>query len=639
MMVFGQTPKGPLSVLKDHWSGEQPSATKLPKQVQEYLECLKSDLEVCHQVAKDNASKMESSYRRQYNVSAKDKSFQVGDLVLVLMPDNSHKLLSKWTGPGTVVDQLGKDSYLVELDSGGVKQLHANDLRKFVSRVNSLGVVFEDDEDFGVIETYPDGDEEFEKGIATLELSHLEYRQVCELKKLLHRYKDVFNTKPGHCNLIEHEINLVDGFTPKPRKQYRIPEKLKADVEKQIDKLLEDGKVRHSTSQYAHPIIAVNKPDGSIRLCTDLRMVNSGTVNCAYPAVISEDILMRVCAAKYISTLDCTSGYWQIPMKESDIHKTAFYSSRGLLEWVFMPFGLKTASATFQRAMDIVLRPHAEYAGAYIDDTIVYSSDWDHHITHLERTLAAIKEAGLTLKLAKCQFGKPKVKFIGHIVGSGQRSVVPSKIEAIQRIPEPLNKKLLRSFLGMCTFYRAYIQNFANIAKPITDLTQDKFPDKVRLNDKQRRAFQDLKKALCNATTLYAPDGTRPFIIRTDASDYAVGAALTQLDETRLDPTLPREYPIAFASSKLTGSQLNWSTIEKEAYAIIYALQKFDYLVFGRTITLYTDHNPLQYLAISAPKSAKLTRWALSLSRYNIEVHHVAGKDNEVADCLSRCID
>jgi hypothetical protein len=131
---------------------------------------------------------------------------------------------------------------------------------------------------------------------------------------------------------------------------------------------------------------------------------------------------------------------------------------------------------------------------------------------------------------------------------------------------------------------------------------------------------------------LYSPSAQRPFIIRTDASDYAVGAVLAQSWEER-------EYPIAFASAKLRGPQLNWSTIEKEAYAIIYALQKFDYLVFGREIQLYTDHNPLQYLAISAPKSAKLTRWALSLSRYNIVVHHTRGIDNVTADCLSRCIE
>ena len=221
--------------------------------------------------------------------------------------------------------------------------------------------------------------------------------------------------------------------------------------------------------------MAGNKPGGGVRLCTDLRMVNSGTVNCAYPAVISEDILMRVCASNFITTLDCTSGYWQIPMRESDIHKIVLYSARGLLEWVYMPFGLKTASATFQRTMDIILKPHADYAGAYIDDVIIYSGEWTDHLNHLEQTLAAIQESGLTLKLSKCQFGKPRVKFLGHMVGSGQRSVLPSKVQAIQDLPEPLNKKLLRTFLGMCSFYRPHIRNFAEISTPLTNLIKKRF--------------------------------------------------------------------------------------------------------------------------------------------------------------------
>jgi hypothetical protein len=185
----------------------------------------------------------------------------------------------------------------------------------------------------------------------------------------------------------------------------------------------------------------------------------------------------------------------------------------------------------------------------------------------------------------------------------------------------------------MCSFYRCYIQNFASISVPLTNLTRKGSSDKITFNQTELDAFNQLKEALANSVTLYSPSSDRPYVIRTDASDYAVGAVLSQNDNQM------QEHPIAFASSKLSGPQLNWSTIEKEAYAIIFSLQKFDYLVFGREIHLFTDHNPLQYLAISAPKSAKLTRWALSLSRYNIIVNHTRGVDNVTADCLSRCIE
>jgi hypothetical protein len=303
---------------------------------------------------------------------------------------------------------------------------------------------------------------------------------------------------------------------------------------------------------------------------------------------------------------------------------------RGLFEWVYLPFGCKTASKTYQRVMDLLLRPHHEYASAYIDDTAVHSDSWQSHLQHLENVLTAFREAGMTLKLSKCKFAKSKVKFIGHEIGSGSRLPVSTKVDSIKAIPEPHTKKLLRSFLGMCTFYRQYIPHYAEIAIPLTELTKSKQSNKITFNDKQRFAFVTLKESLCKCTVLYTPKFDRPFIMRTDASDYAIGASVSQLDDEG------NERPIAFASAKLTDVQKRWSVIEKESFAIIYALKKFDTIVYGSHIDLYTDHNPLQYIVSCTPQSAKLTRWALSLSRYDITVYHIHGKDNVTADCLSR---
>jgi len=237
----------------------------------------------------------------------------------------------------------------------------------------------------------------------------------------------------------------------------------------------------------------------------------------------------------------------------------------------------------------------------------------------------------MTLRLSKCKFAKPTVPFIGHQVGSGMREPLHNKIEAINNIPEPTCKKALRSFIGACSFYREYVQNFATLCLPLTELTKINCPNKFVFKDFERKAFLDLKNALSNSKQLRSPDVNLPFIIRCDSSDYAVGACLAQVD-----PSSGNEHPIAFASQKLSETQTRWATIEKEAYAVIFALKKFDYLVFGRKILLYSDHNPLSYLTTSLPKSAKLTRWALSLSRYDIKVFHVKGKDNIVADFLSR---
>ena len=338
---------------------------------------------------------------------------------------------------------------------------------------------------------------------------------------------------------------------------------------------------------------------------------------------------MKMGNAKFVSSLDATSGYWQIPMKESDRYKTAFVTDKGLYQWKVMCFGAKSAGNTFQRVMDDLLRPHSDYAHAYIDDTAVFSNDWKVHMKHLESVFQEFRRVGMTLKLSKCKFGYQRVKFIGHMVGNGERQPVSSKVDAIMQIAEPRTKKMLRSFLGMCNFYRTYIPKYSEIALPLTELTKSDRSNKVILGDTERAAFNKLKQALSEKTVLAIPDTSRPYIVRTDSSDYAIGATLSQ----DMDGV---EKPIAFASYKFTDPQRKLSTIEKEAYAVIYALKKFDYLVFGREIVLYTDHDPLHYLTSSTPKSAKLTRWSLALTRYNIVVHHIRGRDNICADYLSR---
>ena len=631
-LVYGRAGRGPLSVLKDTWSDDQADTPILSGTSYEYLEKLKSDLQVGARIAETNAGKAQRSYVHQYNLRSRDKEFEVGDMVLVLMPDSTNKVVARWQGPGTITAKLSPYSYRVSLDTGAVRTLHANDLRRFIPRVSSVGVIFEDDTDFGQIEYCPAAGESVrDDAFSAINLSHLSDTEQVELRGLLMKHRQVFNDKPGQCKVACHEVNLVEGFRPRSLRPYRIPEKLRVEVDTQVSQLLADGRIRKSKSPYAHPIVCVSKPDGSVRLCCDFRHVNSGTINDAYPMPRAEDLLNRVSNARYISSLDCSSGYWQIPMRTSDIPKTAFITHNGLYEWLVMPFGLKTASNSFQRVMDELLREHMSYSGAYIDDTAVFSMVWSDHLEHLDKVLTSFAAVGLTLKLSKCKFGLAKVKFIGHYIGSGTKTVLQDKVEAIRAIPEPHTKKLLRSFLGMCGFYRMYIPNFSEIARPLTDLTKNRQSNHLRFDEVQRAAFLSLKKQLCESTVLYSPDPDQPYIIRTDASDYAVGATLAQVDKGG------QERPIAFAAAKLSDVQTRWSTIEKEAYAVVFALRKFDVNVFGCKINLFTDHNPLQYLIACAPNSAKLTRWALSLSRYDITVRHIAGKDNVSADCLSRC--
>jgi len=405
---------------------------------------------------------------------------------------------------------------------------------------------------------------------------------------------------------------------------------LREEVEKQVEELLQAGKIRPSNSEYAHPIVCVPKSDGTVRLCTDLRQVNEGTICDEYPLPNPDDLLNVISGAKFISTLDCTSGYWQIPIHQDDIRKTAFVTHSGHYEWVVMPFGLKTAGNTFQKVIDNILQPHSKYAKAYIDDTCVYSNEFDAHLEHLRGVFMSCRNSNMSLKLSKCTFASSSVKFVGHEIGSGKRRPLENKVACIHSIPEPYNKKTLRSFLGFCNFYRSYIRDFAKIALPLTDLTKSTASSKFTLNDAQRSAFIRLKQAISAMPSLATPDYSKPFTIHTDASDRCVAAYLSQYAEDG------SENFIQFVSCKLTDTQVRWSTIEKEAFAIIYALKKFDILVYGRKIYLFSDHNPLSYLKHNISTSAKLTRWALSLSRYNICLNHIKGPQNVVADYLSR---
>ena len=630
-LVYGKVSRGPLSVLKDNWSDYCKTDADLKKSTVEYLTSVKENLELVRNLARNNTVKAVEKYVDYYNLHANEKCFDVGDAVLVLFPSSTNKLLSVWQGPGIVTARVSKNTYRVGLENGAVKVLHANHLRRFNARVASVGVIFESDVDYGNVVACPNVKESGDTNIDSLDLSHLDEEKQVELRRLLNTYKAVFSDKPGSCKTACHEINLVEGFEPKRQPAYRIPDKLKGEVEKQIGELLEDGKIRPSNSPFSHPVVCVSKPDGSIRLCADLRYVNSGTRNLPYPMPQIDYILSKMASASWISCLDCTSGFWQIPMKKEDIYKTAMITHHGLWEWVVMPFGCRTASSSFQRVMDDLLRTHSNYAHAYIDDTGVFSKTWKSHLVHLERILKVFLEAGMTLKLSKCKFGMAKVKFVGHVVGSGTRSIVQSKVEAIKSLPEPTTKKMLRSFLGACNFFRMYISMFADIAAPLTDLTSCKGSKKILFQERERQAFSKLKNALCNAVTLYAPNSELPYIIRCDASDIGVGATLSQIGEDK------NEHPIAFASAKLNETMKRYSVLEREAFAVLFALKKFDVLVYGCKIFLYTDHNPLQYIANNAPSSAKLTRWSLSLTRYDITVNYIPGPSNVWADYLSRC--
>ena len=331
----------------------------------------------------------------------------------MLLPCSTNKLLSHWQGPNRIIKKVSENSCCVELENGANRVLHGNKLRPFIRRVQSIGVIYEADSEMGELEycPYDEGEKDRRTAIEDLNLSYLDEKRGKELRTLLMKYVNVFDDRPGECGLVEHEIKILENVVPRKQRPYRVPEKLKIELDKQIDYLLETGKIRPSKSPWSHPVVCVVKKDSSIRMCVDLRAINSYTIADAFPTSRIEDILMPVGDSKYMTALDCSSGYWQLKMNPLHSHRTAFITHRGLFEWVVMPFGAKTSSQSFIRCMEILLHPHSLYANAFIDDSIVFSKSWGQHLVHLDNVLKSFEEAGLTLKLSKCVFAKQKINF------------------------------------------------------------------------------------------------------------------------------------------------------------------------------------------------------------------------------------
>ena len=271
-----------------------------------------------------------------------------------------------------------------------------------------------------------------------------------------------------------------------------------------------------------------------------------------------------------------------------------------------------------------------DFAAAYIDDLIIFSSTWEEHLQHIQSVLEKLREAGLTAKAKKCEFGASECAYLGHIVGSGRVRPLPGKIFAIESLGVPTTKKEVRTFLGITGYYRRFIENYSSIAAPLTDLTKKDAPHKVKWNQECDNTFQKLKEILCSEPVLRNPDFGAPFILQTDASDRGIGAVLNQCAEDG------QEHPVAYWSRKLLPREQRYSTIEKECLAIKLGIEAFRVYLLGRPFTIETDHRALVWMDRLKTTNNRLARWSLALQSYDFQVCHRAGKENGNADALSR---
>ncbi len=400
-------------------------------------------------------------------------------------------------------------------------------------------------------------------------LPHVPKEHLQAVRQLLSDNSNLFAEKMSDLGMacaIKHKIN-TENSKPINLPLRRTPESLKIVVRSHIDEMEAHHIIRESTSPYAAPVVMVPKKGGEMRFCIDYRQLNKATVKDRYPLPRIDDTIDALHGAKFFSTLDLFSGYWQIEIEEEDKHKTAFICEFGQYEFNRMPFGLTNAPGTFQRLMNKILKPVLYQSTlVYLDDIIVFSKSIDDHINHLATVFKLLAINGLKLKLKKCEFFKDKIDYLGHVVSTEGVAPNEKKIKAIIDYPEPRNSKELSSFLGLASYYRKLIRAFADKAHPLTMLTRKNIA--WEWGDSQRDAFNCIKHCLTSTPILRYPDFTREFIIHTDASGYGIGAVLAQIQGPPQSGdqlgSSDQEVVIAYTSKHLDDRQAKWSTTEKK---------------------------------------------------------------------------
>uniref|UniRef100_A0A2N9IRP1 Reverse transcriptase n=1 Tax=Fagus sylvatica TaxID=28930 RepID=A0A2N9IRP1_FAGSY len=441
-------------------------------------------------------------------------------------------------------------------------------------------------------------------------------------------YEDVFpNDVPSGLppiRGIEHQIDFVPGATIPNRPAYRSnPEETK-ELQRQVEELLAKGHVRESMSPCAVPVLLVPKKDGTWRMCVDCRAINNITVKYRHPIPRLDDMLDELHGSCIFTKIDLKSGYHQIRMKEGDEWKTAFKTKYGLYEWLVMPFGLTNAPSTFMRLMNHALRAFlGRFVVVYFDDILVYSKSLDEHIDHLHCVLTVLRKEKLYANLKKCSFCLDKVVFLGFVVGAKGIAVDEEKVKAIKEWPTPKSITEVRSFHGLASFYRRFVKDFSTLAAPLTEIVKKSVG--FKWGSEQDRAFIEIKERLCGAPLLALPDFSKTFEIECDASGIGIGAVLMQ-----------EKRPIAYFSEKLNGAALNYPTYDKELYALVRALETWQHYLWPKEFVIHTDHESLKHLKGQGKLNRRHAQWMEFIETFPYVIKYKQGKENIVADALSR---
>ena len=459
------------------------------------------------------------------------------------------------------------------------------------------------------------------------ELSTKQRRQVADL---LCDYKDIFSHGPydmGRTTLVEHTID-TGSYRPIRQTLRRHPRAHLDEIDRQVEELRQNDFVEPAAGPWASNVVLVKKKDGSYRLCVDYRQLNFITYKDSYPLPHIDTCLTSMNGAVWFSTLDLRSGYHNIPISEADRDKTAFITRRGCFRYKVMPFGLTCAPSVFQRLMDLVLCGLTyETCLVYLDDIIVFSRDFDSHVERLREIFSRLKSANLKLHMKKCCLFQQRVSFLGHVLTKDGIEVQPEKVEAVRDWPTPRSLTEVRSFVGLCSYYRRFISGFADMAAPLHDLTRKNA--RFRWGPEQDGAFRQLKRRLMTAPILGMPRDEGTYYLDADASDVGLGAVISQDQDGQ-------EVVLAYSSRILSKQERNYDVTRRELLGIIYGLKTYRQYLLGRQFVIRTDHSALQSLRRTPEPIGQQARWQAFIEQFNFTIVHRPGTRHRNADALSR---
>lgn len=462
--------------------------------------------------------------------------------------------------------------------------------------------------------------------------SELSAEETEKVKEMLNKHRNAISLHDrdlGRTATTKHVID-VQGNPPFKQKYRRVQGPLRHEVEQELRRLEGQGVIEKSSSPWSSPLIAVRKKCGNLRICVDFRSLNDLTKKDSFPLPNLIDALSNLQAVKYFSTFDLMQGFHQIEMDEASKEYTAFSTGDSHWQWVRMPFGLSNSPASFMRLISMVLAGVPwSVAISYIDDVIVTGKTFEDHLSNCSRVLRKFEQHGLKIKPAKCSLFMREVTYLGHQVSS--EGVRPSyrNVEAILQYPQPKTLRQVRRFIGMVNFFRRHIPNASALMKPLNELLKKR---SIQWTEACSDSFEKLKTILTSPCILSYPDfseGAPPLILTVDSSSTGAGAMLSQRKDDK-------ENTLAFASTSFNNMEANYSATEKELAGIRWAVRHFRPLIYGKYYVIRTDHRALIYLNNMKFVDSRLMRTYEELNCGHYEIEYLAGKENVVADALSR---